>query len=359
MKSNSKILIISNGHGEDAVAAQLIRGLAVKFPAPELAITALPLSGDGAAFKALQAQGIALEIAGPARALPSGGFSLRNLRDLIPDLRAGFLGNLRSIKAVLSDFKGKIDLVVAVGDILPVYAGTIVKAPIVLVGVNKTDYYRTWYSRYWWLEKLLLKKVKAIFTRDQFTANNLVSQGFPAEFLGNPLMDTLDEGKFKPREANVIGFLPGTRKDAKINLEDFEKIAVALKRSRPHLRFLVASSESASNHFEPASFEEVITRSQMVIGLSGTGNEQAVGMNTPVIAFPGRGSQFTLKFALAQKELLGKGLALVLRSQVPSTALEYLNAEGSLRHDIKAAVEQVGNERMHRGHACERIIATL
>jgi uncharacterized protein (TIGR03492 family) len=45
------------------------------------------------------------------------------------------------------------------------------------------------------------------------------------------------------------------------------------------------------------------------LGMAGTANEQAVGLGRPVVAFPGPGSQFTSKFLVAQKRLLGDALA--------------------------------------------------
>ena len=57
-------------------------------------------------------------------------------------------------------------------------------------------------------------------------------------------------------------------------------------------------------------FGDVINESKAVIGISGTGNEQAAGMGKPVFGFWGKGPQITKKFMQAQKRLLGPSLIL-------------------------------------------------
>ena len=54
------------------------------------------------------------------------------------------------------------------------------------------------------------------------------------------------------------------------------------------------------------SFENILRRSDVVISMSGTATEQAVGLAKPVIQIEGPGPQFTSTFADAQRRLLGK-----------------------------------------------------
>ena len=54
------------------------------------------------------------------------------------------------------------------------------------------------------------------------------------------------------------------------------------------------------------SFEEVLIKSNLVISMSGTAAEQAVGLSKPVIQIEGDGPQFTKSFAEAQRRLLGR-----------------------------------------------------
>jgi len=103
---------------------------------------------------------------------------------------------------------------------------------------------------------------------------------------------------------------------------------------------------------EKAPFADVLERSDVIIGLSGTGNEQAAGMGKPVVAFPGRGSQYTKKFASAQKQLLGEALCLVERKPEKiadavwsiindHTRYEYMSNTGKQRMGGPGAVEKI------------------
>src|SRR3989442_15424891 len=74
----SSVLIVSNGHGEDAV------GMALAAEIGSVAqLAAFPLAGAGAAYRGIP-------MLDPRRQLPSGGFGLRgSWRAVWADLRAG------------------------------------------------------------------------------------------------------------------------------------------------------------------------------------------------------------------------------------------------------------------------------
>jgi len=127
---NKKILFISNGHGEDLVAAEIVKNL------KSAEVLVLPLVGEGKAF-----EGLGIEILGSRKNLPSGGFSLRHLSHLIGDLSAGLLGQTIKNLSILRKLKGKIDLVIGIGDIVPIIGALITKAPFIFVGVNKSNYF--------------------------------------------------------------------------------------------------------------------------------------------------------------------------------------------------------------------------
>ena len=52
-------------------------------------------------------------------------------------------------------------------------------------------------------------------------------------------------------------------------------------------------------------FETVLHDSTLVVGMSGTANEQAVGMGRPVVSFMGAGAQTTPARMIDQERLLG------------------------------------------------------
>jgi uncharacterized protein (TIGR03492 family) len=59
------------------------------------------------------------------------------------------------------------------------------------------------------------------------------------------------------------------------------------------------------------AFAEIMTASDIVVGMAGTAIEQAVGLGKPVIQIPGKGPQFTYRFAEAQMRLLGPSVQTI------------------------------------------------
>jgi len=245
------ILIITNGHGEDLVGAEIIKALG-----PDFNITALPVVGEGKAFA-----GLNVKVLGPRKKLPSGGFSLRNFAYLFQDLFSGLIGNTLEMNKILKDLRGQFNLTVAIGDIVPIIGALKVKNPFIFVGVNKSSYYRKFGYNYTIWEKYLLQKhALKVYVRDKATTDDLSF----AEYAGNPLMDCYGN---PPRQTGqepdtkVIGLLPGTRSDANLNVEDFTKIVVEvikLKNSDFGLRFPIATTlKDVPEYFHQEPFDKV------------------------------------------------------------------------------------------------------
>ncbi len=354
-----RILFITNGHGEDAVAAQVIRHLDKK----GLKIDVLPVVGSGNVFSGSKAR-----VIGPRNILPSGGFGLRNYYYLIRDIFAGFLGKIASQMSTLRKIKGKYDLVVGIGDIVPIVYAMISGARFIFVGVNKSEYYKKLAFNYTGLEKWLLKNYcKLVLTRDKKTSDSLKLLGIKTRYVGNPMMDLVKSGArgqgLGVRKSKTIGFLPGTRDDAYKNIEDFHKVAWQIDQQDRTIKFVMSFPLSldrkklAGIDRRPEiritdDFNEVLACSDVIIGLSGTGNEQAAGSGLPVIAFPGRGAQFNFKFASGQKELLGDALLLL-----PRDSMRIANEAISLLHDRKrrASMGKAGRTRMGNAGASRKI----
>ena len=337
----NKLLIISNGHGEDIVAQEIIKTL------PEnIEVSVLPLVGAGKTFTSPETK-----LVGSCTEFPGGGFSIRNPLALLSDIRAGYFENIKKQWETINSLKGKYDLTVSIGDFVPLFASYIIGAPFIFIGVNKTDYYHTYGYSYTFVEKILLKKAAIVFTRDQLTADNLKKSNIFAKYAGNPLMDCIGESALKDAGKYAVGFLPGTRKeDIPLNIEDFEIIAKKLKTFNPNFVFSIATEEKAPKEFVKKTFADVLYNSQIIVGLSGTGNEQAAGLGKPVVVFYGRGSQYNKRFANAQKELLGEALSLTEKSKTAGEIWSILND-----HSRYNLMSKFGEERMGKPGAIKEI----
>jgi uncharacterized protein (TIGR03492 family) len=379
-----RVLLISNGHGEDQISAVLGKSLAEV--APELALSALPLVGSGQAYLE---QGIPLLMQGEN--LPSGGFSRNSLKNLWMDIKAGLLGDISDQIHLLKRVREKVDLAVCVGDVyLIILAGNFLRKPIYFLPTAKSDYI----ASHWRIEVSLMRRFcQRIFPRDAKTAASLAKKGLPAAFMGNLMMDCLyfkDPAYFGQENGWVIALLPGSRGEAYDNMVDLAEVLLAFERMLqprkdfppcryllalaggldPHQmaekitpfgwRLLPAKTDETANgilgHLQaPAQngeiqisivkgrFADVLAASDLVLGLAGTGNEQAVGLGKPVITFPGRGPQFSQKFARIQKRLLGDAVSLVDREPV-IIARELLKiiTDASRREQMG----RIGQERM-------------
>jgi hypothetical protein len=349
-----RILFITNGHGEDLVAAEIIKTLGHKFK-----IGVLPIVGQGSAFAHQK-----VKILGPAKELPGGGFSLRNFQYMAKDIYAGLLGNSLQKLRILRELKGCFDLTVAIGDIIPLIGALIVKGPLVFVGVNKSNYYQQFAYNYTPWEKIILQRhAQKVFVRDKLTEQVLTTRGIKipaAKYVGNPLMDCFEKYPAKEKDQlspKVIGFLPGTRDDAKLNIEDFETVCeeiIKIKKPDIKLEFIIATRlKAVPEYMEIKPFGQVLAEADLVIGLSGTGNEQAAGSGIPVISFYGRGSQYNQSFAEAQKQLLADSLFLVRDNDPISVAAEVWQL---LRDPEKMKLMgKIGKERMGQSGAVEKI----
>lgn len=358
-----KILFISNGHGEDLLASVVIQSLRTQCP---VSVSAYPVVGLGNAYARAD-----IEVIGVQQTMPTGGFILKGPGNLLKDLRAGLLSlTLRQIKDLRAR-RDDFDAVVAVGDIYALLlAGRYVRKPMVFVPTAKSQYIS---GHYKWEYALMKRYAQMVFPRDEPTHQAMQQHGVPSAYVGNLMMDALDVSGdtfgLSPDDT-VITMLPGSREDAALNVCDLLDVAVELDALRPGVRFLLsvapqldgltivkeaggwhfvpvvpgqfAGDRETSGHNDPGligrlvrddhgripergdhgrlevlcvqgKFGDLLQSADVVVGLAGTGNEQAVGLGKPLVAFVGRGTQYTAKFASDQKLLLGDAMSLVER----------------------------------------------
>ncbi|WP_324717642.1 lipid-A-disaccharide synthase-related protein [Carboxydochorda subterranea] len=346
---SGKLLVVSNGHGEDAVGAEI--GAALRELAPDIDVPAASIVGLGGAYRRK-----GLPVVTPVASMPSGGFiGIQRPGAVWQDLRAGLLRlHLRQART-LCRLRVGITLMVGVGDrLMPYTARWIVRRPLIMVDIADSAYLSDRLSDVWTpLDVSLLRRTALwVFTRDAFSAASLAGLGVRARFVGNPMMDSLtftDEGPVVDSAGSpVVAILPGSRPEAYRNLSILLSAVPLLAARHPYLSFVMAWAESlplpASKggvhwpdgwRWVPAGggtgqagflygscgakvtvvasrFGDVLRQATVVMGMAGTANEQAAGLGKPVVTCPGRGPQVTEELCRRQERLLGEAVTVTV-----------------------------------------------
>ncbi len=321
-----RLLVVSNGHAEDLEVSQVIRAL----PPGKVQVTAFPLVGLGRAYPP------EVTLLDPRREFPSGGFAMRaGWAALWTDLRRGWVGFWRAQRRTLRARRGQADLVIAAGDVYCLWMAAAAGGPTVFLALPKSEYI----APHTMLELWVIRRTAAcVFTRDEVTASALRARGIEAQYAGFTLMDALvtTGATFDlPPGRPVLTLLPGSKPAAFDNLLLLVRAAAAAASHGPVPAVLVAwapnlSREELRARVEAAGgrwtgadrfrldsidvtvttdhFADALSQATVVLGMAGGAHEQAVGLGKPVVAFPGTGPQFTLRFLEEQKRLLGDAL---------------------------------------------------
>ena len=340
-----KILILSNGKGEDSIAVTVLRAVQkTASSSSPITLTALPLVGDGHGYRA-----IGVEVVGARPLLPSGGFGHQGFRNLVEDIRAGLFGLIGHQLATIRNENP--DSILAVGDMFPVILGLLSKKPVIHIGTAFSLYLR----KTFFFEDWLFRRCEKVFTRDAVTADYYQKKGIRAEYVGNVMMDdptinadggtrsvlpcsdtgcrnldscacgndTLSQDKKDPHI--VIGLIPSSRMDAYDNLERLFEICRHIPQ-RSLISFSVSIApnlemeriQSIASRFaselriilETEPLISVIRKSTVAMGMTGTGNEQVVGLGCPLVLIQGRGPQSTKNRLIHYQRLLGESVSV-------------------------------------------------
>ncbi len=362
------LLSVSNGHGEDLIAAAIVRHLG------EAEVVAYPLVGRGDAYPPEVAR------LDPRRSFPSGGFSFRQgNRGLLADLRSGFIRFWLAQARTLAAQRGRVRLTLAVGDYYCL--GMALRAGAPVVAVASAD--SVLGGPFGPIPLRVLRRAVRVFTRDGPTAEYLRRHRIPAEFLGNPMLDCLwptgtDFGLAPDRP--LVTLLPGSRGEAVRNAVLLTQVAARVAEVQPETRFLLSVAPTVDRssmaealrraggkvhngtiEFDRAqvrlteAFADAITRAAVVAGMAGTAHEQAAGLGKPVVAFPGPGPQFTRAFLDLQRKLLGEAVVAVSSpDQAAEAILRLLRSP-----EERERRGRVGRERMGEPGAAERIATEI
>lgn len=395
-----KLLVLSNGHGEDGIAVRIIEQLQIV--THNLEIAALPIVGQGYAYSKLN-----IPIAGRVQQMPSGGFIYMGGNPLWEDVRGGLIQlTIEQLKLVRHWGQENI-VILAVGDIVPLLYAWLSKANYAFVGTAKSEYYlrdeTEWLAQTSWLEKksgsvylpwerwlMSRKACKAVFPRDSLTTEILQKCSVPAYDMGNPMMDgiTANYQSVKPEQLNVL-LLPGSRMpEALRNWQQIITSLSAIIKTFPpeKLQFLGAiapalnlmafieeadaqgwemvtaksqattlSKDNISLILSQNSYQKFLQQSNIAIAMAGTATEQFVGLGKPAIIMPGAGPQFTYAFAEAQSRLLGCSIVMVENPEQVGMAI----AKVVNNPQLLAQISLNGKRRMGESGAAQRIAQCL
>lgn len=390
--SGQRILLLSNGHGEDLSGALIGRQL------QQLGhrVEALPLVGHGRAYE--QA---GLSRLGRTREYSTGGLGYTSLVGRLTEVLQGQVAYLLRRLLLLLRLAYRYDLILVVGDVIPVLAAWITRRPTVTYLVAYSSHYEGRLRLPWPCgECLQSQRFLRVYSRDALTAADLsVQLRRPVTFLGNPFFDGALAAAAPlggaPRQR--LGLLPGSRlpealHNLELMLQVLERLPAELREpsrlglhaalvgkltpqevaplaSRLGWGLNLEGEERCSLRRGPLQlqlewgrFPAVVQQCDLLLSMTGTAAEQSVGLAKPVVQLAGGGPQFTPNFAEAQRRLLGPSLfcadgASGSEAQLRDTAalcaqlLERLGAEPRWHQELA----QNGLERIGSGGGAARM----
>lgn len=256
--SQLRLLVLSNGHGEDIIAVRILQELRARENPPEIFV--LPIVGEGLAYRRLD-----FPIIGTVQRMPSGGFIyMDGGKQLMRDVKGGLVQltwkQIQTTRQWVKNNQAKNQpcAVLAVGDIVPLLFAWLSGGNYGFVGTAKSEYYvrdetkileRKQKGAYWenfsgsiyhpWERWLMTRqRCRAVFPRDSLTTEVLKTMGVPAYDVGNPMMDGLQPSfpTYRTYDPNaehreivrplVVTLLPGSRPPEAY--ENWQKIMVAV-----------------------------------------------------------------------------------------------------------------------------------
>ncbi len=331
-----RILVLSNGHGEDVSGCILARRLI----SIGNKVEALPIVGLGEAYKKEK-----INIIGKTRKFNTGGLGYNSLKGRIYDLYNGQIYYFFKKIWIVCLIRKKYDYFLVVGDIVPIFFAWLSRKKFFTYLVAYSSHYEGKLNLPWPCSYFLKSPNSIrIYARDLLTSIDLSNQlKKEVLFFGNPFIDKLLKNNIKDSNNSFnIALLPGSRTNELINnfelmvdiiqelanykffkkikfnfalASDLKMVNVQNILEMRNWQFekilssdfkLLYSYKSIKVFFKWNSFEDILTESDFAISMSGTAAEQVVGMSKPVLQVEGKGPQFTKAFAEAQRRLLGQ-----------------------------------------------------
>ena len=374
--SRQRFLVISNGHGEDAIAAQLV----ARLPS-HVTVDAYPMIGSGKAYDGI------CRVVGPRATLASEGW--RNVKgSLQRDIVNGGLMTVPPALKFLRSVRGQYDRTLVVGDMVGVLACVVTgNRDLIYLDVYKTGAARLYSG----LERQAIKRACAlVFCRANNLAALLRQSGVDARSAGNLMMDTIPRGDYdaaaRRRHDLAVTLLPGSRA---LTGESFALQIAALRRvpeeRRPDIFLAVAGSVSVEDLARAAGLSRMpmlssepddlgtltgdgivvnmargramgnlLDVSDVVMSQAGTASIQSLGLGKPVITFINprdRRSRFA-----DEQQLFGPA-RVVVDAEVGNIALALNDLLANAEE--RARLGAIGRERIGGPGALSAILTAL
>ena len=371
-----RYLLISNGHGEDAIAARLAARLHER-----AIVEAYPMIGGGKAYDGT------CPVVGPRASLASEGW--RNVKgSLRRDIVSGGLGTVPPALRFLRAIRGRYDRLIVVGDMVGVLACLLTGNR----GLFYLDVYKTGAARlYSPLERWAIGQAcDTVFCRADSLAGLLAAAGIDARCAGNIMMDTIPYGIYDAAARRsrpfAVTLLPGSRAlTAESFLLQVKALRALPQEGRPDVFLAVAGSVNVEElvrqtglgrspmlsaesddlgtltdgdltvHMARGSaMGNLIEASDLVLSQAGTATVQSLGLGRPVITFINprdRRSRFA-----DEQALFGEARQVVpAEPDALAARLSQLLADPDERHRLGA----IGRRNIGGPGAIETILAAL
>lgn len=374
-----RLLFVTNGHGEIAVAARLAREVQSRRP---VACDHLALVGDFAYPSTLR------EV-GPRRRMPSGGvIAMGNVRNILRDVRAGLLSHTLAQLRFLRETRGAYDAAVAVGDVFSLAMALQARATAtVFVGTAKSVYVAP-YGRF---EERIVRKADRAFVRDAATARRLRLHGIDA-VAANAIVDLYAEDAEEVDVAfdPALAVFPGSRDPAYDDACTIARVVAEIAQAFPNAGALLSIAPGIDpqrlaerlsgdgwnvvrreDRRAPFSLRRgnrellrawsgspsaILRRACVALGQAGTANEAAAALGIPVVAFARTGERRTPWYRMRQIGLLD-GAMMVTHAEPRRAASD---VAALLRDPARMRrMAHIGRERMGPAGAAARIAAEI
>ena len=371
-----RFLFVSNGHGEDWIAAAIV----ARLPSA-IHVDAYAMIGTGNAYNGV------CPLVGPRATLASEGW--RNVKgSLRRDIVTGGLGIVPPALRFLRQARGQYDRVIVVGDMVGVIAAAATGyRNLIYLDVYKTGAARLYSNAERWLIK---RSCRTVFCRAETLKQSLVTVGVDARCAGNIMMDTIPSADYdvasRRSRSLAVTLLPGSRA---LTAESFALQVAALRtlpaELRPDVFLAVAGGigvdelarqtglrRTGPSRPEGADLGELSDRdltihmargsalgnlleaSDLVMSQAGTATVQALGSGKPAITFINERDR---RSRFRDEQALFGDARIVVPAEVPAigSALRRLVEDAHDRHRLAS----VGRQRIGGPGAMEAILEEL